>query len=245
MADAEIDPTAVVADAPEPLAETPEEEKPEAEVEPSNLDYKAIADAEKARADDAEKAAADLAFKLREANRKPDDTEVVPTEPAPVAADKPLTVAELDRILTERDQASSKKAQETQALEIARKNTTSEDEAQAAFQTWRSRVQPSGNLEQDVLFAIGGIHSRKIVGQSAEVKRAKASEGTVTVDAIEAHRDPALAPEVKIAPHDAQALKAAGMSWDGTKRLYKKPLSKDGKGKFLYYDPKAKKRWVA
>lgn len=243
MADETI-PTTEEVDAPEPIAETPAEEPEAPEVEPSQLDYKAIAEMEKKRADDAIQAAADLAFKLRKGKREEELDTVPENEPEPDLA-KPVTALDVARMLDARDADREKTSQEAQALELARKNTTSEDEAQAAFQTWRSRVQPSGDLEADVLFAIGGVHSRRIAGQSKEVQRARASTDTVSTDTAETHLDAPEAPEVKISPQDASAIKAAGMSWDGAKRVYKKSLQKDGKGKFLYYDPKTKKRWVA
>jgi len=237
MADQDTTTTAQ-ADAPEPVADAAAEAAPE----PSQPDYKAIAEAEKLRADAAEKAAADEAFKRREAERRAnggadrnDDGGQAEAQP------QPITIDTLHRVLDERESAQQKKSQEAQALEIARKNTTSEVEAQAAFQTWRSRVAPTGNLEDDVLFAIGGVHARKIAGQSAEVRRAQASATGASDDAAQGHHDPAPAGETNLlTPQDASAIKASGYRWDGAKRLYVKPLTKDGKT-ILTYDPKSKR----
>lgn len=231
---------------PEPTVETPAEEKTEVTPEVhSEPDYKAIAEAEKARADAAEAALAEQAFKKRKARRQADP------EPEPEAEedldlpeeDRPLTVGEYQRLSQKEKEAEAKKAREADALRIARENTTSEDEAQAAFQTWRARMRHSDDIKEDMLFVIQGLNGKKIRGHQREVQRAQGSDALAEPHAPAAQQDTQPAPEVKIAPNDLAALKATGFQWDGTSGLYKKPLDKRGK-KFMTFDPKTRKRQV-
>lgn len=224
--------------APEPIeGEEPAEADP---IEPSTPDYEAIAKAERDRADAAERALADQAFKGRQARRAGAAADPDPSEDED--ADAPLTRAEFEARLTRAQQVLEKTALNSAALSIARANTATEAEAQAAMQYYHSRVVPTGNLEEDVLFAIGGLNHRRAAARATELGRAVRSKDTARRTTGEPHRETAPANEPRISPADAQAMKQAGMVWDGVARLYKKPL---GGSKTLYSDPKTKKRWVA
>lgn len=210
------------------------------ETDHSQLDYEAIAKAEKDRADAAEKAAADLAFKMRRGKRE-EVAEDIDDEGED--EDKPLTRRELQSILAGERQTIQKETSYNAALTIARSNTASEAEAQAAVTFWKTRVTPSGNLEDDVLFAIGGLNRKRTAAKIVEVGRALKSKETALHSSANTYRETGAAGEPKISANDAQALKQAGMVWDGKQRVYKKSLGNGSK--HLFFDPKTKKRWTA
>lgn len=214
---------------------------------PKDVDYKAVAEEERKKREAAEKALADKEFKDRERRRRaqlpadpdPDENPDAPDD----EVEKPLTEAHLEKRLNQERQATKKQLDEKRALEIARANTTSEDEAQAAYEIWINRVVPTGDLEADVQFAIGGLNSKRVVAQNEELRR--------TIRSKEARKKPEpnqvipeqAADEPKLPPQDTEALKRSGFVWDSAKKLYKKPLA--GSKKTLYFDPKSKTRWTA
>lgn len=225
----------------EPVVEDEESEDTEEKKEESTeeeIDFEAIATAEAERADKAEKALAEKEFKSREAKRKDGDKK---EENAEDEENKPLTKRELRSLLAEERQATQTTLQEGQALEIAKNNTASEAEAKAAVAYWKNRVVKTGNLEDDVMFAIGGLNHKRVIAKNAELKRSLKSKETASKSGVDSHRVEMSAKEVKMSSADANAIKASGFIWDGNKRLWKKPLG-DGKT-FLYYDSKNKKRW--
>lgn len=209
-----------------------------------DTDYEALAETERQRDADARKGAADEAFKQREAKRKGKDGKKKESEEEDEEdEDAPLTRKDLTSILA-RDRAEGRKeAQESQALEIARANTSSEAEAKAAVTFWKTRVTPTGDLSEDVLFAIAGMNRKRTAVKISEVARAAKAKDNTTRSAAGTHRDGPEAPGPKLSANDASAIKAAGMVWDGTKSVYKKPLN--GGKKHLYFDPKTKKRWTS
>lgn len=209
------------------------------EHEPSQPDYEALLKAEKERADAAEKAAAELAFKSRDTRRKNKEE----TESEEENDDKPMTRAEARAFLAQQGQSLQKSAQEMAALGIARSNTATEAEAQAALLFYKTRVVPTGNLEDDVLFAIGGINRKRTVAKATELARALRSKETALHSTAIVHREGGSVNEPKLTAQDAQAIKQSGMAWDGRGRVYKKPLGNGAK--HLFYDPKSKRRWVA
>ena len=210
----------------------------EAEAGKQNIDYEAELKAEKERREKAEKALAEKAFKDRKKKRDEEQEQ----EEEQDEEDKPLTASQLEIILAKERQQTQKQLEGTRAVEIARANTSSETEAQAALEFWKNRVVPTGNLEDDIRFAIGGLNSRRIVAQNEELKRALRSKETKGAGGEGTFRDAPQAGEPQLAPQDAQAVKQSGFVWDAVKKLYKKPLA--GSKKTLYYDVKSKKRWV-
>lgn len=222
----------------EETPETPEEEKEGEEGEEQKTDWEAIAKAEEEKRKTLEQKMADDAYKYRQDKReKKEESE---TESVSDDEDKPLTRRELLETLTERDQRFEKMQQEQRAIEIARKHTTSEAEAQAALSFWKSRVNASGNLEEDILFAIGGMNRSVTVAREAELKRALRSKETSLKDTAGTHQDGMRGTMPKISSEMAQVLKETGFVEDKAKRLYKKPLAR---GKFLWHDSKTGKRW--
>lgn len=202
------------------------------------VDYKAIAEAEQKRRESAEKTAADLAFKLRDKRRESEST-----DESDDPDDAPLTRKELAEALKDFSQSSNEKnLQETQARQIIGKFTSNSDEANAAYIFWKNRVVPTGDLEEDIKFALGGLNYQRVIATNTELKRSLQSKDTKNRDGSTSYKDAPGSSEPKMNSADAQTIKASGMKWDITKQVYAKKL-KDGKT--FYFDPKTKKKWKA
>ena len=133
--------------------------------------------------------------------------------------------------------------QESRALEIIKAKTTSDKEANAVFETWKNRVVPTGNLEADIDFAIGGTNSKKIISRNSELKRALNNKERVSKDDISG-QDKSPKVEPKLA--DNSPLKNFKYVGNGVyvfklssgKLLYKNPKAKPGERKTWIEDPK-------
>lgn len=193
------------------------------------IDYEAELKAERERTAKLEKAIADRAFKDREAKR-----EHVPTDEA-----KPLTIRDLQDVESRIKQETHKELQEARALEVARAHTTTEAEAQAALAHWRTRIVPTGNLEEDIQYAVAGLNHRKTVAKNAELARALRAKGQVTNNAASTHRDAPEGSEPKLSAGDVQAMHEAGLKWNGSTRVYEKKLAN---GKVYFFDPRTRQR---
>lgn len=210
--------------------------KDEEELNKQNLeiDYEALAKEERERREAAERLLAEDRYKQSEVKRKAEEEILEEDE------DKPITAKDLQTILARERQTLQKDSQKAAALEIARANTATEAEAQAAALLWETRVVPTGNLEADVKFAIGGINQKKIVAKNAELARALRAKDTVLSDPTGDHRDglPSEAPKLP----DNSPLK--GYEWKGN-GIYAKKLAN---GKTLYRNAKPSpgqpKTWV-
>lgn len=222
-------------EAAEETVEEAEEAEPSLpEKKEETIDYKALAKAETARANAAEKAAADNAFKLREEKRgKQEEVQ------EDGSGDKPLTRTELDSILKEHSQTTQKSSEDAEARRIIAEFTQGTDEADAVYAFWKNRVIPTGDIREDVLFALGGMNVKRTQAQIDELKRANNSKATVNTDGAGTHRDPSKPQKPKTTSQDANALKKSGMKWNGEKRRYEKKLKN---GEIFYYDPKENKR---
>lgn len=208
-----------------------------------DIDYKAIAEAERQKREKAEKAAADAAYKLREAKNRDGGKEETTEE---VDLDKPMTMREAMAFMQDQQQEMSKSQQQEKVKAIIEANTSSPEEAEAALLMYQNRVVPTGDPEADAMFAIGGLNARRTKQIVEEVKRAGNSKQNASTTAPGSQQADKARPETKISSADAAAIKAAGMTWDGKQGLYKKPIA--GGKKFMYYDPKrpvGEKKWVA
>ena len=208
--------------------------KAEAEASQQNLeiDYEAIAKAETERREAAERLLAEDRYKLSEEKRRQE--ELGDDE------DKPITSKELPAILARERQIAQKESQEGRALDIARANTSSESEAQAAVLFWKNRVIPTGSLEEDMKFAIGGLNSKKIVAKNNELARALRAKDTISNDSTGEHRD-GLPNEVPKLPENSPL---KGYKYEGGS-IYSKVLPS---GKTLFRNAKPSpgqpKAWV-
>lgn len=205
------------------------------------IDYEAELKAERDRRAKAEKELADRAFREREAKRKDKDGKGEDDEQD---EDKPLTARQLQAVLAGERERTQKVLDAQRITDIAKGMAGSTAEADLIVEIHKNRSFPSTMTLQEQLEEAYIIANRKkIVSQNAELKRALSGRTTVSKDAASTQRDGTVGAETKLEAHDAQAIKASGMVWDGTKRMYKKPLG-NGK-KHLYFDPKTKKRFVA
>lgn len=210
--------------------------------EDEELDYKALADAETKRADEAVQAAADLAYKLRNKKRKNKDADQDDDDDASddEDEDKPLTAKDLKQFESRIVNRTQKQYQEAEALIIAR-SLTNNDEAQAraVVTFWQTRVQPTGNLHDDVSFAFGGLNHKKITAKNSELRRALNNKDTVNDNASNGHRDGMITPSPKLAPDMKLSLSRAGYKFDPKAKVFKKKLPngkfhlKDAGGKTL------------
>jgi len=229
-----------------PQGDAPELEKEEVSVENTptetpeggagssqeQIDYATLLQVEKERAERAERALAEKRFKTAEQSRKrevDDDDKTI--------EDRPLTAKELQRILAQERQETQKTFEESRALDIARKYTSSDQEAEAAIMYWKNRVVPTGNLEEDMRFAIAGLNYTKEVSKNAELARALRSKDNVARNTATTHRDSAPGTSPRMSAGDESAYKQAGFEYDYTGKVWKKKLPN---GKILVKDPKTK-----
>lgn len=197
-------------------------------------DYEALLKEERERAEKAEKALAEAAFKDRKKKRQEPDGDENESE-SDDEDDKPLTIKDLRAHEARIIARTQKQMQDSRALEIARAHTSSEEEAKAAHLFWKNRVVPTDNLEADVLFAIGGLNHRKIVGKNQELARALRSRETTVDDTSGTQRESQLPTSVKVKGDLHASLKRAGFELDTKRKLWIKEVSK---GNFVYKDLK-------
>lgn len=205
------------------------------------IDYKAIAEQERERREAAERALAENAFKEREKRRKSTDESSNDTSEDD---DRPLTRSEFMQLMREREQESTKSAQESKIKEIITQNTSSPEEAEAAFLMYQNRVVPTGDPVADAMFAIGGLNVQRTRALTDELKRSLASKDSRSTVPTSNQPDTTLRTEPRLNSSDAQAIKAAGLTWDGKKGLYTKKVGK----KVMFFDPKrpqGQKSWIA
>lgn len=176
------------------------------------------------------------AFKKREDKRHRNSEEEV--DETDVDDDKPITRRELTEIIS----GVQKTTQESQAYTIARANTSSEAEARAAITFWKTRVKPTGNLQEDVMFAIGGLNYKKVVSKNNELGRALKSKETASKDSAGAYRDPNEGSAPKIDSQTKNSLERAGFKFDVKDKLYKKQLPN---GSYLIKDLRTKRTYTA
>lgn len=213
-------------------AEADPEVEPE-EQEPLETDYEAVAKAEQERLD--KQAIADAEYKMRETKH---DKEKIEKE----EDEKPLTRKEMQDLLLKERQAAQKEFQEAKALEIARGLTSSESEAQAALLYWKSRVIPTGDLNADISFAVGGLNHKKVVAKNLELARALRGRDGVTTDFAGTYRDAPEGTEPKLDASTKASYTRAGFTYDTKDKVWKKKLPS---GKFLIKDPRTKSTRVS
>ncbi len=222
-------------------AETDEEKAArEAEEEKlkNKIDYETELKREQDRRISAEKATADISFKLREQKRKEKEYD----EDGNLIEEKPLTASQLEDILQRDRQTTRKEFQSELISEKAKKLAGSEAEANYIVEIHKNRTFPEGLSLDEQLEESYAIANRKtLIAQNAELKRALRGKETVSDLAAGTHRDSPALDEPKMSSNDIQAIKATGFVWDGKARLYIKQL---GGKRILTYDPKTKIRKV-
>lgn len=169
-------------------AEAKAQAEEEARKQNLEIDYEAVAKEERERREAAERLLAEDRYNSSR-NKRETEEERIAREALEAEDEKPITAKDLPAILARERQIAQKEAQEGRALEVARANTSTEAEAQAAVLFWKNRVVPTGNLEEDMKFAIGGLNSKKIVAKNAELARALRAKDNISSDIPSEHRD--------------------------------------------------------
>lgn len=218
--------------------ETPEEKtarEAEEREEALKREHEAELALERKRREITEKAAADLAFKLREERRqKAGENE---------DDDKPLTVGQLQGALALERELTRKELQSGLIAEKVRKLARNETEANLIIEIHKNRSFPEGlSLDEQIEEAFVIANRKSIIAQNEELRRALRGKENVSDNSAGTHRDSLPLEEPRISSNDVQALKAAGFAWDGKSGLYVKTL-KGGK-KIMTYNPKTKARQV-
>lgn len=218
-----------------PDDETTEESTDETTEESQQVDYKALLETERKAREDAEKAAADLAFKLRDKKRKGEEEEEYNDE------EKPLTASQLQAILAEERQATEKKLMSIEADKIATSLTSSKEEKALVLEIHKNRSFPAHLSLQDQLEESYVIANRKkILGENSELKRAlKGKEGVNTN--VNSYQEQAVAGQPKLSPDEQLVLNQSGFKWNPTSRRFEKKLSN---GSTLARDSKTKKTFL-
>lgn len=197
---------------------------------PDNIDYEAELAREREAREKAEKAAAENAFKLREAKRQNKDEDEEDEE------EKPLTAKELQSILASERQATQKALQEQRITEIASKLGTSEAERNLIIEIHKNRQFPEHlSLEDQLEEAFVIANRKKLIGERNEALRALKAKNGVNDNPAGTHQEAPKAGEPKLPSADIASLKAIGYAWNG--KVFEKKL----KNGVLQYDPKTKK----
>ena len=204
--------------------------------EHSQIDYEAELQAEKKRREDAERAAAEKDFKLRELKRREEEPEVFEDD------DRPITKKELNEILQRDRQQTVKELQSSRIREKVSQLTSNEAEANYIIELHKNRIFPeSTSIDEQLEECYAIANRKKLLETVSELKRANVAKGLQKTTFEGTHQDSQVVGEPQtMSSQDVTAIKASGYIWDGALMVYKKPLPK---GKFLFFDPKTKKRW--
>lgn len=215
--------------------ETSTDDETSQEESQQEVDYKALLESERKAREDAEKAAADLAFKLREKKRKGEE------DYEDEEGEKPLTASQLQAILAEERQATEKKLMSIEAEKIASSLAGSDEEKEAILAIHKNRTFPAHLSLQDQLEESYVIANRKkILGENSELKRALKGKEGVNKD-TSSYQDQAVAGQPKLSPDEQLVLNQSGFKWNPTSRRFEKKLSN---GNILARDSKTKKTFL-
>lgn len=200
------------------------------------IDYKALHDEEKARADAAEQALANDRYNAGEARRKADEAAGGGGGGDEEEEDKPLTKKEFNEGIAKQDQKTQKQLRKQESETIVKGMTDNVDEQNYILEIHKNRDFPSNLSLQDQLGEAQAIANRKKwKGERDEALRKASSDRTANTDAASSHRK---APESKagepsMTPQDKQMLVSKGWKWNTTNKRFEKSTSS---GVLLYRD---------
>ena len=210
--------------------ETPAEgEETETTKEILTIDYKK-------NYEELQKRIANDAFKFRKEKRQEKDGES--TESDDLDLNKPLTMAEVQKMLAENQETVTKQLKFKEASQIASSLTSSEDETKLALSLWEHVSLPFDTMEEQMKFIVAGMNADRVLGQNAELKRALVSKTTARKDTATTVRTPLSSGQPKIASDVLNVLKNNGFKYDSAKKAYVKTLAN---GKKMFNDGKGKK----
>jgi len=239
----EIKDTAPKADAkPEEQPEETPVEQPEGKDEGdakdfnNKIDYKAELEKEREARTKAEKALAEKRFKTKHKDEEPDDEE-------DDEEDKPLTLKDVERILSKSKEDTLKEVNRTKAFELADRLATDPDERDLALEIFQNRTFPSHlSLEDQIEESFVIANRKKIIGERNEALRALKNKDNVNKGGAGSHRDPMKnTREPQLSDADKDAMKSAGYSWNGSLNRYEKKLKN---GSVIVGDPKTGKTQI-
>jgi hypothetical protein len=201
----------------------------------NKIDYEAERKELRDRVAKAEKASADIAFKLREEKRKASSGDHIDT-PIDTDEDRPLTAREFQQLMAEERQATQKILQEGKIAELASAIASSPAEAELIKEIHKSRIFPSHlTIQEQVEESYIIANRKKILGENNELKRALRAKNNVSSNSATTHQDPIPSHEPKLSAGDKQALLGAGFTWNAISRRFEKKMSN---GKTLVRDSK-------
>lgn len=179
------------------------------------------------------------AFKYRKEKRQKEDGEEG-DESEGLDPNKPLTMAEVQKMLAENQETVTKQFKVKEATQIASTLTSSEDETALALSLWQHVSLPFNTIEEQMKFIVAGMNADRVLGQNAELKRALMSKTTARKDTATTVRTPQSGGQPKVAGDVLVALKNNGYKFDSAQKVYVKTLAN---GKKLYNNGKGK-TWV-
>jgi len=207
-------------------AETTEEESSE-EASDTTIDFKAMAEEEKAKRKELEDKIAGDAYKYRKDKKEVEDVD---------EEDKPLTKAELTDVLARERVETQKQLRLNEAKEIVKGMTDNMDEQEYILEVHKNRTLP-GTLQEQLNEAHAIAHGSKLAGENKELKRALKGKDSVDTNPATTHRKglPSQAGEPSMSPTDKQALISAGWKWITVNKRYEKKTA-DGRTLFRQDD---------
>ena len=195
------------------------------------IDYKALSET-------LQKKIADDAFKFRKQKRSEETTEDESEEDE--SDDKPLTRAEVAKMLAEEKATLAKQFVVKEATTFASTLTSNPDEAQYAVALWQHITLPFDTMEEQMEFIVGGLNAKRVLAQNSELKRALKSKDTANRNTATTTRDAQTMGQPKTDPQVASVLKSQGYTYNTNQKVYSKKLVN---GKMMYNDGKGK-TWV-
>jgi len=216
--------------------EETEEESDDGDSSSKEIDYKAIAEAEKKKRKVAESLIAHDKFKKKHSKDEDGDDEDLDDE------DKPITKRELAKLMEANSRSSQKVIYAERIDDISKDISDSDDESEAikavyANRNWSDDV----SLRQQLLESKAIVNMGKTKSRMSELKRAAMSKDNRSNDGSDTQRDAQRGTAPKLSKADESAILSAGYKFDTKLRLYAKKLPN---GKTLYKDTKNKKSWV-
>ena len=184
-----------------------------------------------------QKRIANDAFKFRKEKRTKENGDEG-DESNDLDPNKPLTMAEVQKMLADNQETVAKQFKVKEATQIATTLTSSEDEAKLALSLWEHVSLPFDTMEEQMKFIVAGMNADRVLGQNAELKRALQSKTNARKDTATSVRTPQSSGQPKVAGDVLAALKNNGFKYDTAKKAYVKTLAN---GKKMYNNGKGKK----
>ena len=232
QADVEAEAEANAKDAEKP-DDKPEGEESEGEPEggsDTKIDFEAKLKTERERAEKAEKAVADVSFKLREEKRKRE-------EAGEEDDNKYLTAEQLESRLADERQKIQKDLTRQEAQRLAGNYTSDEAEKNLIIEIHKNRSFPEDMpLEEQIKESYAIANADRIIGENKELRRALRGKGGINNDPSSSHKDGLPASQPKLDPGEKSVLIQSGFTLNNQTRRWEKKIN-NGKN-ILIKDPK-------